>query len=178
MEVETRRRTAKYIVEILKMKEDRLPKVYLREEIRGIIDRNPSQWGREFEQALKEVGDGRIVDAIWKESEWKEVLILLGEGLKRKEEQDTQGDWMKVDKSSFCKFYEEIKKTVNRQKYWDKKGINGEIKEEWARLKCGNIGNVGKKGYEDWSCRVCGKEDESINHIWMCEDARELIKDE
>ena len=81
-------------------------------------------------------------------------------------------------KSSFCKFYEEIKKTVDREKYWDKKEINGEMKEEWARLRCGNIGKVGKKEYEDWSCRICGKEDESINHIWMCEDARELTKDE
>ena len=59
----------------------------------------------------------------------------------------------------------------------DKKGINGERKE-WARLRCGNIGKVGKKGYEDWSCTICGKEDESINHPWMCKDARKLIMDE
>ena len=98
---------------------------------------------------MEEAGDGRIVGAIWKESEWREVLILLGEGLKRKEEQDTQGDWVKVDKSSFYKFYGEIKKTVDREKYWDKKGINGEMKEEWARLRCGNIGKVGKKEYEE-----------------------------
>ena len=91
---------------------------------------------------MEEVGDGRIVGAIWKESDWREVL-------KRKEEQDTQGDWVKVDKSSFCKLYGEIKKTVDREKYWDKKGINGEMKEEWARLRCGNIGKVGKKGYEN-----------------------------
>ena len=44
-------------------------KVCLREEIRGIINRNPSQWWREFKQALEEVGDGRIVGAIWKESD-------------------------------------------------------------------------------------------------------------
>ena len=37
---------------------------------------------------------------------------------------------------------------------------------------------MGKKGYEDWSCGICGKEDESINHRWMYKDARELIKDE
>ena len=60
-------------------------KVCLREEIWGIINRNPLQWKREFKKALKEVGDGRIVDAIWKESKWREVLILLEEGLKRKE---------------------------------------------------------------------------------------------
>ena len=64
VEIETRRRAAKCIVEILKMKEYRWPKVCLREEIRGIINRNPSQWGREFKQALEEVGDGRIVGTI------------------------------------------------------------------------------------------------------------------
>ena len=178
VELETRKRAAKYIVEISKMKEDRWPKVCLKEEIRGIINTNPSQWGREFKQALEEVGGGKIVGAIWKESEWREVLILLEEGLKRKEEQDTQGDWVKVDKSSFCKLYGEIKKTVDREKYWDKKGINGTMKEEWARLRCGNIGKVGKKGYGDSICRICGKKDKSINHVWMCKDATELIKDE
>ena len=136
--------------------------------------------GGNFKQALEEVGDGRIVAVLyWKESDWREVLILLGEGLKRKEEQDTQGDWAKVDKSSFCKFYGETKKTVDGEKYWDKKGINGEMKEEWAKLIGGNIGKVEKKGYEDRSCGICGEEeDESINHIWMCKDAREPIKDE
>ena len=84
---------------------------------------------------MEEVGDGRIVGAIWKESDWREVLILLGEGLKRKEEQDTQGDWVKVDKSSFCKFYGEIKKSLDREKYWDKKGINGETKGRMGKVK-------------------------------------------
>ena len=53
---------------------------------------------------------------------------------------------MKVDKSSFCKFYGEIKKTVDREKYWDKKEINGEMKGEWARLRCGNSVKWGRKG--------------------------------
>ena len=68
---------------------------------------------------------------------------------------------MKVDKPSFCKFYGEIKKTLDREKYWYKKKNNGGMEEEWARLRCGIIGKVGKKGYEDWNCRICGKEDES-----------------
>ena len=84
---------------------------------------------------------------VWKESEWREVLTLFGEGVKRKQEQDTQGDWVKVDKSSFCKFYWEIKKTVDREKCCEKKGINREMKEEWTRLRCGNVGRVGTKGY-------------------------------
>ena len=52
------------------------------------------------------------------------------------------------------------------------------MKEGSARLRCGNIGKVGKKGYEDWSCTICGKEDIRMNLILMCEDARVLIKDE
>ena len=74
--------------------------------------------------------------------------FIIPETLKR-QEQDTQGVWVKVDKSSFCKFYGKIKETVvDREKYWDKKGINGKMTEEWARLRCGNIGKVGKKGCE------------------------------
>ena len=76
---------------------------------------------------IRQVRDGRIVGAIWKESDWRELLILLGEGLKRKEEQDTQGDWVKVDKSSFCKFYGEIKKTVEGNQRRNE-GIMGKVK--------------------------------------------------
>ena len=67
-EVETKRRVAKYIVEILKIKENIRPKVCLREEIRGIINKNPSQWRRKFKQTLQEVGDG---DIIWRRTETK-----------------------------------------------------------------------------------------------------------
>ena len=81
--------------------------------------------------------------------------------------------------STFCEFYVKIRKIVDRQKPWDKKVMNGKMKREWARLSCGNIGKVEKKiGYKSWSCRICGKEDESLNHIWMCEDARKLIMNE
>ena len=47
VEIETRRKAAKYIVKILIMKKKWL-KVCLKEKIREIINRNPSQWGREF----------------------------------------------------------------------------------------------------------------------------------
>ena len=66
------------------MKEDRWPKVCLREEIRGIVNGNPSQSRREFKQALEKVGNDRIVDAMWKESKRREVLTLLGEGQTKK----------------------------------------------------------------------------------------------
>ena len=45
------------------MMKDRWPKVCLRDEIRGIFNRNPSQRRRKFKQALGKVGDEKIVDA-------------------------------------------------------------------------------------------------------------------
>ena len=58
---------------------------------------------------------------------------------------------MKISTSFYnccSQFYGEIKKIVDSKKYWDKKGIKGEMEEKWARLRCGNIGKGGKKGYE------------------------------
>ena len=54
---------------------------------------------------------------------------------------ETKRKWM----SSFCKFYGEIKKAVDREKYWDKKRMNGEMKEEWASIKIGAVGYVESK---------------------------------
>ena len=54
----------------------------------------------------------------------------------------------------------------------------GLTKEQWARLRYGNIGKVGKKGYANWNCRGCGEVEESMEHIWNCETAREQIKEE
>ena len=47
IEIEAQRRAGAYIVGVLKMKEGRWPKVCLNEEIRGIINGNPSRWGAE-----------------------------------------------------------------------------------------------------------------------------------
>ena len=39
-------------------------------------------------------------------------------------------------------------------------------------------GKEGKKGYINRDCGVCGVEEESLEHIWQCEEARNEIKKE
>ena len=68
-EIEARRRAGKYLVEVLKMKEGRWSKVCLREELRGIVNGNPSRWGVEFQDAMRGVADGRTVDLMWSGAE-------------------------------------------------------------------------------------------------------------
>lgn len=47
-------------------------------------------------------------------------------------------------------------------KYWDENNINGKDKKTWARMRCRNIGRDGKKGEEDWTCRTCKCEKETL----------------
>lgn len=175
IQVEARRRAGKYLLEILGMQDDRWPKICLREEVRGVINDKPSQWGRELQGAMREVGDGRLMRLIWDHGERGEIEKILDEGVKTIEWQDIQGDWTRADSSSFCPFYPEIKTRLGRESYWDDKNLPGDIKEEWARLRCGNVGRDGKNGFGDWKCRVCGMEQEKLGHIWECERAREQI---
>ena len=102
----------------------------------------------------------------------------LGEGVERKKEQDIQGDWVKVDKSTFCSIYKEIKEEFEREKYWDEGMVAGELKEQWARLRCGNFVKAGKKGFNNQECELCGVEEENLEHIWNCVEARKGIKKE
>ena len=54
--------------------------------------------------------------------------------------------------------------------------MSEEQKEQWARIRCGNIGKEKKKGYIIRNCAVCIVEEESLQHIWQCEEARKEIK--
>lgn len=43
------------------------------EEIRGIINRDLTTWGKEVWTAFKEVGDGEIIKMIWENKEVNEI---------------------------------------------------------------------------------------------------------
>ena len=120
MEVEMRRAN-KYILEVCEMKEGRWPKIRLKEELRGISNGQPSQWGAKFKEAIEEVGSGTVMDLMYDFIRGKgnneTIKRLLEEENERKMEQDTQRDWVKVDKSTYCGFYKEIKKGVEIEKY-------------------------------------------------------------
>lgn len=65
MEVEATKRAGSYIGQIVKIIEESWPRVCLREEVRRILNGHPSRWGREFKKALAEVGDSRVLNAVW-----------------------------------------------------------------------------------------------------------------
>ena len=54
--------------------------------------------------------------------------------------------------------------------------VAGELKEQWARLRCGNCGKAGKKGFNNQESELCGVEEEKLEHIWNCVEARKGIK--
>ena len=65
------------------------------------------------------------------------------------------------------------KKDVGREKYWDDKKIEYREKEQWARLRCENVGKAVNMGFQDVSCRLCGEDEENIEHIVACRVAKE-----
>ena len=149
----------------------------LKEEIRAIINKSPSKWGAELVAATREVGDGRMIDLMKNDGSVELIKELLNERVERKRDQNIEGDWVKVEKSSFCPLYQEVKKIYEREEYWDF-DIIGNVKEASARLRRGNIGRDGKKGYANSSCRVCEEKEnvENLKHTFECEKARKEIK--
>ena len=121
------------------MDEKRWPKICLREEIRGIMNRHPLKWGKELNEAMEKAGDGRIIEHIWKRGESKNLEEWLKEGPEMMMEQDIQGDWEKIDKSSFCPLYKQIKASPEREEYWNIKSDEEWLNGTWARLRCGNV---------------------------------------
>ena len=74
--------------------------------------------------------------------------------------------------------YKEINDGFEREKYWYEGGVAGDLKEQWARLRRGNIGKAGKNGFENQECRLCGVEEKKLEHIWNCVEACKGIKKE
>lgn len=177
LETETVMRAGKYLFEILRMDSHRWPKICLREEIRGLINNNPTKWGKTLKKAFSDVGDGETISMIWFEEKSEIISNNLTTLVKKKIDRELQGDWGWIDKSSYCKYYKEIKKQIGREEYWDNENIDEGMKEEWARLRCGNLGKVGKKGYKDEKCRMCKKELEDLGHIFVCDEVNGIISD-
>lgn len=149
----------------------------MKEEVRGIINRNPSKWGVELKKAMESVGEGRIWGDIL-EGRIENVERMIERTIQIKIDQELQLDWAKVDKSNYCKEYKHRKKAIGMEVYWEDKNIRAENKETWARLRCGNIGKSADKGFESTLCSLCAAAEESMVHMCMCGKARERIKRE
>ena len=59
-------------------------------------------------------------------------------GVKTKRDQEIQEDWGKIEKSSYCTQYKEIKSRIGRES----KERGCKDKEQWARLRCGNVERI------------------------------------
>ncbi|CAG5075462.1 Protein of unknown function, partial [Cotesia congregata] len=179
MELEARRRAYKYIVEVAGMKDDRWPKVCLREEARLTLNKNPTKFGSDMVKALQETEEMTTLLKNMMENknlEWIETK--LSESLRELETKLKTEIRAKVAQSRYWDKYEEITSEENFNSYWEQKQWKGWEKEQWARLRSGNLGRVGNKGYSDTNCRLCGKAEETLDHLWVCDKAKSAIKKE
>lgn len=62
--IEMWKRTSKYLLEALKIGEDRWPKKCLKEGIRAILNRKPSKWGKEMYNVIATGGEERLLDTV------------------------------------------------------------------------------------------------------------------
>lgn len=176
LEVNNFSRAGKYLREIGKMGEERWPKICLREEVRAAKNGDITKWSKMVKKALASVGDGESWDEILNEEERGKVKENLERGAKIKQEQRIQANWGKIERSSYCREYGEWKKELGCEKYLQDKKWSNETKEQWARLRCGNLGREKSKGFKEDKCRVCGDGKENMEHIWVCQEARKEMR--
>ena len=53
-------------------------------------------------------------------------------------------DWVKTDRSTFNQLYKEIG-GIEGQKYQENEEVRGDLKEQWEKLRCKNIGKTEKR---------------------------------
>lgn len=73
-----------------------------------------------------------------------QVRENLGKGRKIMQEQGIQGNWGKIEKSNYNKGYKGWKKEVGCEKYLLDRNTDGRTKEQWVRIRYGNL-RKGKK---------------------------------
>ncbi|KAK0075962.1 hypothetical protein PV326_011155 [Microctonus aethiopoides] len=125
----------------------------------------------------------RVMDRLkeWTEEKTEEKKKKLRErdGVQKKIREELEEWWEqeckkeeeKIKKSTYNTIYKEITAEAVGNEYLNSKGINMEDRVIWARMRCGNIGRAGKKGEKEWTCRLCGGEDETMWHLLECEEA-------
>ena len=62
------------------------------------------------------------------------------------------------------------------EKYWEDKETKGEVNETWTRMKCGSVERERKRGYKNVECRMCVRENETLDHLLGCEEAKAEMK--
>ena len=104
------------------------------------------------------------------------LLTKMPKGCKIIEDQTTQEDWHRIDTWRYCSEYKELEKLVGYEKYCREKEVKLKDKEQWTRMRCGNIGQAGNKGYMKVDCRLGGAGKENLKHISDCLELQKMVK--
>ena len=158
------------------MEEDRWARKCIKEEIRNIRNSSPTNWGQSFKKAKENMGDGQIIQMI---GEGKPLDIVAKKLVKLEmiaEAQEIKKDWTRIEQSSYCRYYKEMKEMTEMKTYWQKKKLKGRQKEVWARWRCGNAVREGKKGFKDTNFRACRNKEETLQHVIECEEIMNKLK--
>lgn len=176
-----RERVCRYVRDVLNMNEERWPKVCMKEECRGIMNGNPSKWGKRMKEMCDEIGVSEVIEWIWREETGEKVYERMRKGVDEWKEKERREDWGKVCESTYNRIYKEIMPEEKGAIYLNKGRKKKEENITWARMRCGNVGRAFKKGQKEWMCRLCEREYETIEHLISCEEAgkiqREQIKE-
>lgn len=173
----TRKRASRYLVDILRMEDSRWPKLCLREEVRNIMNGKPSKWGKAVVHTLELMECEDVLELIWRRHDPDGVQQRLEVGfgvLQVLEEKKTKE---MVFKSTYCPLYKFIKTSEGCDDYWKDKTGESWTKEVWSRLRCGSVDRCFKKGYKDWTCRICNSQQETLAHLLTCREARNLCSE-
>ena len=135
------------------------------------------KWGKELKEAMEAVGEGAICNIIRNGNE-DEMKRRIRRGRQIKTDQEIQDDWNRTEKPEFFKDYKYLKDNIGMEKYGEDKEIKGEEKKTWARMRCGSVGKEVDRGYKNVKCRMCVKENETLEHVLECEEAKVEMKKE
>ncbi|XP_057332067.1 uncharacterized protein LOC130671937 [Microplitis mediator] len=143
---ESRARAITYLQDIVRMGEDRWPGICLREEMRGILNKNSTVWRRKVQEVLREIGWEEVVRLIYENKEPEEINKRLEEGLMRMAKNKKEADNKAIRASSYNAMYRDIVLDEEEEYYWMKEKRGSSYTEVWSRVRCGNLGRALKKG--------------------------------
>lgn len=169
-----RERVCRYMGEVMKMSEERWPRVCLKEECRAIINGKPTKWGQKVKEMCDDMGISEVIEWMWRGESREKVYKRMQEGMKEWKERERVKDWEKICNSTYNEMYREIMPGEKGAGYLDIRRKKREENVTWARMRCGNVGRANKKGYKEWGCRLCNREDETLQHLIGCDKAMKI----
>lgn len=122
IEIESKIRASKYLLEVLEIKEERWFKLCLSEELRRLGNNAPAEWIRDLKGALVEAGETlgltmRGAAKTYIEGKLKRAVIT-------RMEQEVQEKWSRIQR--YCKEYQYMK--IELRQYWGDPRYKGRAK--------------------------------------------------